>query len=78
MNRRRAFDHLLLVQRHPVEVGRFCAAIAKSMGEARGAVLDLQVVHEQDDGCCRREPWPVTMMLLLAAHAAEGGTDARS
>ena len=29
----------------------------------------LTVVHEDDDSCCRRQPWPVTLDHLLAVLA---------
>jgi hypothetical protein len=31
----------------------------------RGRASALTVIHERDDSCCRREPWPVSLDRLL-------------
>jgi hypothetical protein len=67
----KAFDHLLLVQRHSIEVQRFRAFLARSTRER--AVLNINVEHEDDGNCCRREPWAVTLLALLCATVPAGG-----
>ena len=61
--RSQPLDHLLLVQRHEVEVARLHALLRRSLDEA---VSHLYVEHEHDHSCCKLEPWPVTMMAMIA------------
>lgn len=58
-------EHVLLVERHPIEIERFIAATRRGLSEAGGAVLDLHVVHEDDGSCCAREAWFATLLHLL-------------
>lgn len=69
------FDHRLLAQRHPVEVGRLRAFIARMRGEP--LVLAIHVEHEADDSCCRMEPWPSTLAALIALVPSRGDADGR-
>jgi hypothetical protein len=63
------FDHQRLVERYPVEVERFRAFVS---GLPRGEVTPTTVVHEPDDSCCAREPWPVTLTTVLVGIAPRG------
>lgn len=36
----------------------------------RGVVVNLQIDHERDDACCKREGWTVTWARLVAATIA--------
>lgn len=60
--RRTSFDHLDLVDREPIT----CERLRSTVRLGRGTVLDLDVMHEADDSCCRREPWLVTLAAVLA------------
>lgn len=66
------FDHQLLAQRHPIEVQRFRAFLARTSRER--VVLQVHVEHEDDGSCCRREPWAVTLLALLGATVPTGGS----
>ncbi len=68
------FDHLLLVQRHPLEVARFVALVKREMA-AGGGLQRLHIEHEADNSCCRREPWAATLLFLLADPAPAASID---
>lgn len=59
-----AFDHLKLIRREPRELARFRRYLA-SIG--RSEMTELAVMHEADNGCCRREPWNRTLASIVAA-----------
>lgn len=63
------FDHLDLVRRDPLTIARLKATLE------RGGLLDVQLLHEADDSCCRREPWPATLAACLCRQPT---TEARS
>jgi hypothetical protein len=54
-------DHLQLVRsREYAEVVADRVAVLP-----RGAVSTMTVLHEQDDSCCRLEPWGISLPRLL-------------
>lgn len=48
------------------------AAIRRLAGLQPGVDLALEVLHEFDGSCCRREPWLVTCVALIGALNADG------
>jgi hypothetical protein len=66
-------DHL-----RAIKDARYRARIRRRIGGAArpGLLLDLRVMHEHDDSCCRLESWPKTYRKLFGPLIAE--TAARS
>lgn len=58
------FDHLELIRRDPMTVARLRATLE------RGGLLDVELLHESDDSCCRKEPWPATLAACLTGKPA--------
>ena len=58
------FDHDLLIRRAPGEVARFRRWLLESQA---GDVKEVNVAHEHDNSCCRREPWLQTFMAIHQA-----------
>jgi hypothetical protein len=54
-------DHLRLVERHPAEVTK----VRQLLLENR--TVELAVLHEADDSCCRREAWHTTWAAIYNA-----------
>jgi hypothetical protein len=57
-------DHDRLRRRDPRELRKLRRFL---LGIRRGEVNHLKVMHEHDDRCCRKEPWPVTLSTLTRA-----------
>jgi hypothetical protein len=57
-------DHMKLVGRQPREMKRLRRYL---LGLQEGEEDPLEVEHEADDSCCRREAWPVTMQKIVEA-----------
>lgn len=61
------FDHLKLVQRHPVELARLRQfLLTRGIGDADHTTIE----HEADDSCCAccaREAWNDTLAVIFAA-----------
>ncbi len=56
-------DHLEVVRS-----GEYVEVIADRLAALpRGRASALTVIHERDDSCCRREPWPASLDRLLEA-----------
>lgn len=54
-------DHLALVRS-----SEYAEVIADRLAALpRGRSSLMTVIHENDDSCCRREPWPVSLAHLL-------------
>ncbi len=53
------FDHLDLIRRDPMTIARLRATIE------RGGLQDVQLLHEHDDSCCRKEAWIATFAACL-------------
>ena len=60
-----SFDHLLLTKRDPKETARFISWLKAPAANGAGQVRHMQVLHEHDDRCCRREAWPRTVARLM-------------
>jgi hypothetical protein len=61
-------DHMKLVGRQPREIKRLRKLLLEQQaGEVRGFTVE----HEVDDSCCKKEPWPVTMLTLAGRADSE-------
>ena len=59
-------DHWLLARRYPPAIERARCALTMAY-QGRGArVLQIAVAHDDDGRCCELEPWPLTLVALLA------------
>lgn len=64
-------DHLRYLKNR-VYRRRVRARLRRLIAEEKGRLSQMDVLHEADDRCCRREPWAVTYTSLLAELAADG------
>lgn len=75
MKRRRTdfvVDHLLYLTQRSHR--RTVHAMYRRLGRRRrGIVWEIRILHEADDSCCRRQPWPETAAAIVAALARDGG-----
>ena len=62
---RSTFDHLMLAQRHPIEVQRMRSFLIR-LWCGPPQVMEFDIEHEADGSCCRLEPWSQTMETVLA------------
>jgi hypothetical protein len=59
------FDHLKLVRRDPRELQRLRSYLMQARpGEP---LPDINILHEHNNSCCRREPWNVTLTTVVKA-----------
>lgn len=64
------FDHMKLVRRDPIEVGRYRRWLARKAAPG-AAFKESMTEHEADGRCCRREPWSATMRYLAAGSGSK-------
>lgn len=64
-------DHLRYVRNRTYR-RRALGRLRRFIAEGRGTVARLEVWHEHDHRCCRREPWPITYRALLLALRDDG------
>lgn len=53
------FRHVDLIARDAMTVARLRASLE------RGGLQDVQLLHESDDSCCRKEAWIATFAACL-------------
>jgi hypothetical protein len=58
------FRHVDLIARDPMTVARLRASLE------RGDMLEIVIDHEDDDACCRREPFAVSLTAALCGKPA--------
>ena len=61
-----SFEHWRLVRRHLIEVERF-RSLLRLAARDPSVLHHLRVEHDDNERCCRREPWPTTMASLLSS-----------
>lgn len=64
-----AVDHLRAIRSSNYRAGRR-AKIAKRIAR-KGSVNVIDVAHEPDGSCCRKQPWPVTSAYIFGEIIAE-------
>lgn len=64
-------DHMRYIRRQDYR-RELHARLRRLIAEEPHAVSQMNVMHEANNSCCRREPWPTTYSNLMGALRADG------